>query len=212
MYQYIDIVLKSQTAEKVKRKNNFIFRVDLSIQISYNIHIFKRKDEQMKISEIFKTEQIRWTMDEITYPENIESAEKLMKKVKSGVAFDTGWNGLKKEIASFRIHRDHKGDAVSVGVWAAMDDLEDGELLTDADETLTSEDIDNLLYNDDEYAFRLGEIDTEITDESEIGKNPSLQEISDALMKKWNEINAELENGFQTVKEIVSEYKMWKVK
>ena len=162
----------------------------------------------MKVKEIYKTDRIRWSMDEITYPEHSKESDALMALVVSNRVFDIGWVGLAKEIASFNIVRNHYKGNVKVAVCAEMDDLEDDTLICDADDdgSLTEQDIRNI-WEDDMYSNMLGEVSSSVVHEREVGVHPSLKEISDALMQLWAEAKGELEEGFTIVKKVVADYK-----
>lgn len=159
----------------------------------------------MKNTVIWKDCELRWSIDEIASPDEKEKSKKLMRLVKSGLPFDIGWIGLKKEIVSFNIKRERKNGRLVLSVCEAIDELP-YDLMTDADPDLDYEDIDKIL-EDDEFCYRINEIETEITDSVMVKSKSSLEEISSALMKLWSKINGELEDEFSKVKEIVAEYK-----
>ena len=158
----------------------------------------------MKQTTIWESDELRWSIDEITNPEQAAKAKKLMRLVKSGNAFDIGWVGLKKEIVSFNIRREKKGGRVELSVCASMDELP-YDLMTDANETLTYEQCDAIM-EDDEYCARLDDVSTDITETDTVSSNVTLEEISSALMGLWSKAREQLDSGFNTVKEIVNEY------
>lgn len=176
----------------------------------------------MKTTTVYRTDSIRWSLDEITEPEQAEESAKLMKLINSGRGFDIGWVGMKKEIVSFNIRRERKGKPVIVSVCESMDEFP--ELLSDADwdiksklpkakqkkyKPLTEEDI-NTIMEDDEYAWAIDSIATEVTHEKELGKSPTLAEISDGLMEVWHIASEDLNDGFEICKNLVRDYKAGK--
>lgn len=159
----------------------------------------------MKTTVIWNDYELRWRIDEIASPDETDKSKKLMRLVKSGLPFDIGWVGLKKEIVSFNIKRIRKNGRIVLSVCSAIDELP-YELMTDADPSLEYEDIDKIL-EDDEFCSRINDISTEITDCVTVKSKSSLDEISSALMKLWKKIECELEDGFDRVKKIIEEYK-----
>lgn len=158
----------------------------------------------MKKTTIWEYSELRWSIDEITYPEQAKKAKRLMRLVKSGNPFDIGWVGLKKEIVSFNIRRERKNGKVELSVCASMDELP-YDLMTDVNETLTYEQIDEIM-SDDEYCFRLDEVNTDITETEMVKSSVSLEEIANALMRLWATANKELDEGVNIVKSVISDY------
>lgn len=162
----------------------------------------------MKKTMIWDDCELRWSIDEIASPDESEKSEKLMRLVRSGKPFDIGWVGLKKEIVSFNIRRSRKNGRIILSVCAAMDELP-YDLMTDADSSLTYDEIDEIM-EDDEFAYRINEIETEITESETLKSKSSLEEIASTLMGLWKSANDMLESGFAALKEIIAEYKKTK--
>ena len=158
----------------------------------------------MKNTTIWEDSELRWSIDEITCPEQAKKAKRLMRLVNSKRPFDIGWVGLKKEIVSFNIRREKRGGEIELSVCASMDELP-YDLITDADENMTCDEIDKLM-EDDEYSFRIGEVETDVTETETLRNEVTLKEISDVFMRLWNRAKKRLDHGFGIVKEVVSDY------
>ena len=63
------------------------------------------------------------------------------------------------------------------------------------------------MLEDDEFSSRVLSIDTETMEIDILGSNPSLEEISSALMRLWGDAETHLENGFKELKRILEDYK-----
>lgn len=137
-----------------------------------------------------------------------EEAEKNLRELLTySGEFRTEWCSCKKEEYAFRLW--FHDDYIHVAVSNCMDDLYDGyDLIDDALWDLGKQDVE--LSDDDVDRIRelcmFSDVDTEVTDDENIKRDSTYEEIMETLERLADETDKWLEDYYETVKNIISYY------